>query len=139
LEYCSIKKDQDASRLLPKMLNKAALTYYDQYLKDKGLILHKTYTLLKHQFHTIKTEICLQEIWETTTLESTLITMTHKGQNPSLQEAFNEFVKELQEIQKDLPDNISDDKELHIHILHTIRPYKECQSMANNPPSISTD
>ena len=84
LEYCGIKEDQDASRLLPKMLNGAALTYYDRYLEDKGLILHEACTLLKRQFHTAEIEMRLRETWETISLESILMTMTHKGQNPSL-------------------------------------------------------
>src|SRR5437016_3473916 len=67
------------------------------------------------------------------------MTIIYKDQNPSLQETFNEFVKRLQEIQKDLPNDISDDKKLHIHILHTIHLYKEYQSMTNNPPLTSTD
>ena len=98
LEYCGITEDQDASRLLPKMLNGPALTFYERHLEGKDLALHEACTLLKRQFHTVETEMRLREIWETATLESTLMTMTRKGQNPSLREAFNEFVKELQEV-----------------------------------------
>jgi len=138
LEYCGITEDQDASRLLPKMLNGPALTFYERHLEGKDLALHEACTLLKRQFHTVETEMRLREIWETATLESTLMTMTRKGQNPSLREAFNEFVKELQEVQEDLPSDISGDNELYIRILRAIRPYKEFQSVANNPPPSST-
>ena len=37
-------------------------------------------------------------------------------------------------MQKDLPGDISGDSKLHIRILCAIRPYKEYQSVANNPP-----
>ena len=51
--------------------------------------------------------------------------MARKGRNPSLREAFNEFVKEIQEVQEDLLSDISGDNELHIRILRAIRPYME--------------
>src|SRR6185312_7708086 len=101
LEYCGITEDQDASRLLPKMLNGPALTFYERHLKARGLALYEAYMLLKRQFYIVETEMRLYEIWETATLESTLMTMTRKGLNPSLRKAFNEFVKELQKVQKD--------------------------------------
>ena len=39
-------------------------------------------------------------------------------------------------MQKDFPSDISDDNELYIRILRAIRPYKEFQSVANNPPPL---
>ena len=77
------------------MLNGPALTFYERHLKAKGLTFYKAYTLLKRQFHTVETEMRLREIWETATLESILITMTRKGQNPSLREAFNKLIRKL--------------------------------------------
>src|SRR5438105_13121628 len=75
LEYYGIIKDQDASRLLPKILNGPALTFYKRYLEAKSLALYKACMLLKRQFHTVKTEMRLCKIWETAMLESTLITI----------------------------------------------------------------
>jgi len=98
LEYCGITDEQDASRLLPKMLNGPALTFYERHLEANSPILNEACVLLKRQFHTTETEMLLRERWETVTLESTMMEMARKGRNPSLREAFNEFVKEIQKV-----------------------------------------